>query len=103
MRLKPNDGEAHLFLAIALLKTGRIEESTGHFRDAVSILPDHAQAHYGLGCALAMQRNTDEAIGEFRETLRLRPDHPDARMQLQKLKASKLLILCRLAAVSVLA
>jgi Flp pilus assembly protein TadD len=86
LRLKPNDLDAQMAVAIALLKLGKTQTATLHFRNAVRIAPGDPEAHYGLGFALARQQKGAEAATELREALRLRPGYAEARDLLELLE-----------------
>jgi protein O-mannosyl-transferase len=69
---------AHNNLGKALLDNGRVQESIGHFEQAVAIKPDYAVAHDNLGSALAQEGRLQEAAEQFDLALRIQPSLADA-------------------------
>ncbi|MCD4747807.1 MAG: tetratricopeptide repeat protein [Thermoanaerobaculales bacterium] len=80
----PSDrsGFAVLNLAILLSDSGRTEEATELFAQALESRPNSAAAHLGLGATLARQARYDEAIFHFKEAVRLDPTNIDAQEKL---------------------
>jgi len=64
-------------LAMALLKSGMLEEGLAEIRKYLQQVPADADAHYVLGVAYARQEDLLPAARSFLEVLRIRPD--DAR------------------------
>ena len=69
-------------LGFALVHRGQLEESIGHFRQALRIDPAFAGAHSNLGFALAGLGRVEEAIDHYREALRINPAHPNGHNNL---------------------
>ena len=53
---RPENGRAHLHLAIDLLASQRTAEAERHLREAVRLSPDDATSHLDLGLALYLRR-----------------------------------------------
>jgi len=90
LRVREDLAEAHYNLGLALMRTGRIEESVPQFQRAIR-LEDHdrrgndpAQAapFDNLGLALNLLGRPEEAIPCFLESLRIAPDAPDVEYNL---------------------
>ena len=79
---QPNDPDAQVALANALLQKKRIDDAIVHYQKAVAIRPDYFLARYGLGHALLEKGQLDGAIEHFRAALLIRPDHPDCHTTL---------------------
>jgi Flp pilus assembly protein TadD len=79
----------HNNLGVVLLRLGKIEEATVHFRKAVIIKPDYAEAHNSLGVALVFKGKNEKAIAHLQEALRLKPDYALARRNLSKAFAAQ--------------
>jgi Flp pilus assembly protein TadD len=69
---------AHNNLGTVLLAGGRIDESIGHFREALTIAPQYPNAHVNLCGALRTQGRVDEAIDSCRQALRIQGDDAKA-------------------------
>ncbi|MBI2996930.1 MAG: tetratricopeptide repeat protein [Deltaproteobacteria bacterium] len=69
-------------LGFALVHRGQLEESIGHFRQALRIDPAFAGAHSNLGFALAGLGRVGEAVDHYREALRINPAHSNAHNNL---------------------
>ena len=76
LRLKPDYGEAHGNLGIALMRQGKLGEGAPHLAAAVQLNPNNPEAHYNLGLALLELNHPREAADQFTEALRLNPDAP---------------------------
>jgi len=48
LRIKPDYAEAHNYIGMALLKSGRYEEAMSHFKKALQIKPDYMDAAKNL-------------------------------------------------------
>jgi len=57
-----------------LLKTGRIDEAIGHFKDAIRFAPEYMEAHFGLAKAYSLQGKNAEARAIYEERLRKGPN-----------------------------
>ena len=76
--MQPNDPDAQVSLANALLAEKRIDEAITHYDKALVIRPDYFLARYGLGNALLEKGELDAAIQHFRAALLIRPDDSDS-------------------------
>jgi thioredoxin-like negative regulator of GroEL len=72
--------------AVALTKSGRVEEGFQVFRQAVG----EAEAHYNVGFLLREQGDTAAAEQRFHQALRLNPDLEPAAFQLAELTGQPL-------------
>jgi tetratricopeptide (TPR) repeat protein len=79
LRIQPDFVDAHVDLALSLLRQGRASEAVAQDREAIGLNPTFALAHCNLGLALIRTGETDEAIRELNEALRLDPDNREAR------------------------
>jgi hypothetical protein len=85
LRIQPDYAEAHVTLALALMRIGQVSEAIAHDREAIRDEPELAVAHGNLGLALIRTGQTGEAIRQLNETLRLDPNSRDARDGLEYL------------------
>ena len=69
-------------LGVALVQTGRVDEATGHFEQALRIMPDYVTAHYNLGLALVQLGRLPEAVEQYEQALRIKPDYVSAHYNL---------------------
>jgi tetratricopeptide (TPR) repeat protein len=79
VRLRPDDAQAHLCLALALDRKGMPDEAVAQCREAVRLKGDCFEAHALLGSALARQGKTDQAVAAWREAVgryESGPPHP---------------------------
>lgn len=79
--LGAGDARADLLIlrGIALAQTGRPEEATLAFREAIRLEPTNAKAFYNLAVHLFHRQERVEALAMAREALRLDPRHESAR------------------------
>jgi tetratricopeptide (TPR) repeat protein len=79
-------------LGMALARTGRWQEASRHFEEALQIKPNYAEGHNNLGDTLIRQGNVQEAIVQFELALRIDPDNAGAHNNLGNalLRAGKL-------------
>jgi Tfp pilus assembly protein PilF len=82
LALRPQDPNAHLGLARALLRQGKPDEAMRAFRVAIMLEPARADAHASLGVALAAQGKMDEAIVCFQRAIQLDPQFVPAYIHL---------------------
>jgi Flp pilus assembly protein TadD len=75
VRERPDDAQAHLELAWALIDVGRVNEALSPAREAVRLAPDDADAHNSLGWLLLQQRNFPSALQTLQTAIRLDPEH----------------------------
>lgn len=74
INLRPNFGEAHMGLGIALQSQGLLPEARHSYRQARQLMPDSAAVHSNLGTALAKQGKQEKAAVSFERALALQPD-----------------------------
>jgi Flp pilus assembly protein TadD len=84
---RPGNARAHVNLATALVKAGRVEEGMAHCREALRIKPGYDYAHYNLGVALAVQGRPAEARDEFVAALRVSARSAAAHLNLGRVLA----------------
>jgi tetratricopeptide (TPR) repeat protein len=72
--IRPQSYTAHYGLGIAILRSGRIEESIPEYRAVLRLKPDYPSAHRKLSYGLWNTGHFDEAIAIAREGARLHPD-----------------------------
>lgn len=70
--------ELHQKLAVALLMTGRTEESITASKTAIERSPDFAEAHYHLGVAYRILGNREDARRCIAKAVELKPDYARA-------------------------
>ena len=87
VRIRPESGQSHSDLGIALDKEGRVPEALAEFQQAVRLLPESAIPHNNLATALADSGRLTEAIAGYQTALRLNPDYTDARNNLTRIQA----------------
>jgi tetratricopeptide (TPR) repeat protein len=73
---------AHNNLGQALFQTGKVDEATAHYQQALQINPNYAEAHNNLGNALFQKRKVDEAIAHYQKALQINPDYFEAHNNL---------------------
>ena len=88
IRLKPEFGDAHNNLGIALAMDGRTEEAIDQWQRALQLEPDSADTHNNLAYALSQAGRMREAISHYEWALRLKPDYVQAQDSLAKLLAT---------------
>jgi protein O-mannosyl-transferase len=82
LALTSNNHIAENNLGNDLMKKGRLDEATVHFRKALEIYANYPEAHNNLGYALANKGNWSEAIPAYRAAMRVRPNYPKAHNNL---------------------
>ncbi len=83
--LRPNQPEAHMLLAEALLNEKKLDESLLVYREADRIAPGHPLPQVGIGKVLSAQGKPNEAIAAYQEAVRRKPDLQIALMGLAQL------------------
>ena len=78
--LKPDFAEVYNNLGYALYQSGRLDDATLRFKQAVQYGYD--LAHVSLGVALAARGRMDEALKEFETAVSLQPDSAEAQCNL---------------------
>jgi len=82
IELFPDNGEAHLEIAFAILERGEARDALEAARAAARLLPDSAWSHFALGRALLATGSVAEAVTELEEASRLGPDVRDVYVAL---------------------
>ncbi len=78
LALKPDYGEVHSNLGIALRDHGKLEDAVASYRRALAIKPDLPETYSNLGIALRDQGRLEEALANFDRALELRPGFAEA-------------------------
>ena len=65
-------------LGFFLLRTNRLREAEGLFREALKYDPDMPEAHLHLGRTLEAEGHSEGAIPEYEAAVKLDPTSPDA-------------------------
>ena len=89
LEVTDNNYKAHLCLAGALLKEGRVDEAIGHNIEAVRIKPDFVETHNDLGSALYKTGRLNEAIDSYKRALEINPDDPEVNANIGVALATK--------------
>lgn len=82
VRLDSRNTDAKLQFGLALLETGKIDESLAILQDLVHRDPRNHYAYYGLGRLYAAKEALPQAIGAYRKALDLLPDFKACRLAL---------------------
>ncbi|HEY1921293.1 MAG TPA: tetratricopeptide repeat protein, partial [Tepidisphaeraceae bacterium] len=78
IRLRPDWGEAHVNLAIALRGQQRVDEAITAAQRAIQLMPSCAAAHYHLGAAHYENAQPNLAASSFRRVLEIDSSHAHA-------------------------
>lgn len=65
----PRSARAHMELASAYGRAGRIDEAASHFESSLAIKPDYASAAYNFGNTLARAGRFDDAAVQYRRAI----------------------------------
>jgi len=68
----PEDHFIPLLLGNIKYSLGRLEESIGHYRDAIAMKPDFGNAYYKLGVCLYRCGRLEEGLAAFMKVMQLR-------------------------------
>ncbi len=83
IRLRPDDGVAHLGLGAVLCDVAHdYAAAIVEFREVIRLQPNDAASRRNLGIALCGQGKVDEAVAAYREAIRLRPEYAEAHSHL---------------------
>ena len=82
VKAEPDNGLAHLNLAIALSRCGHSSDAIAHHRHAIEILKAYAPAHFALGLTLRAQSDLMAAHHCFAEAVKIDPKWPQALLEL---------------------
>jgi tetratricopeptide (TPR) repeat protein len=87
LRLKPQDGQVHLNVGLALERLNRREEAASEFSDALDCSPQRADAHFWLGMALwNLPGRKAEARDQVAAALKLAPQNAEWRSRLAEMQ-----------------
>jgi Flp pilus assembly protein TadD len=86
--IRPAYPEAHTNLALALRRTGKLDDAEREYRTSLQILPVSEPAHAGYGALLAVEGKMNDALREFSEAVQLRPEDDDAHYNLGRTLAA---------------
>ena len=79
VKLDPDEGRCHRFLAIAYHHRGEFDLALSHFERAVALNPNDANGIARMGLALATSGGrADEGIALIRQAMSLNPFHPES-------------------------
>ena len=81
-RLAPKDERAHLNLADALRKSGRLADAAAAYRRAIAINNDSFEAHVKLADLLTTAGRVKDAVPHLRRVVELRPNSADTHSDL---------------------
>jgi Flp pilus assembly protein TadD len=84
----PKADLAHNNLGLLLFQTGRTQEATWHFEQAVELRPASAHAHNNLANALRFAGRTREAVAHYEASLKSEPDNSSTCSNLAMLLAT---------------
>ena len=88
LEIDPELADAHMWLGMALLNSGRVDEAIAEIRKAITLEPDNGQARQALARALWVGRGDFEgAIPEFERAIELNPEAGYSYLQLGLLLA----------------
>ena len=78
MNKSPDCWMAHINLGKALIDAGRLQDATGHFRQALRIKSDCIEAYNNLGNVFVQTNRPLEALEYYRRALSFKPDYTKA-------------------------
>jgi tetratricopeptide (TPR) repeat protein len=82
LEVTANNFMAHNNLGGALHQSGRLDEASREFQEAVRLNPDYAESRHNLGTVLYQLNRLPEAVSQLQEAIRLQPDHARAHNNL---------------------
>ena len=74
--LRPNFPEAHINLALTLLRAGQLDAAISHFQQALALQPNNAPAHSQLGQLLLLKGRVQDTLDHYQTAVALQPDDP---------------------------
>lgn len=89
IQMEPNAVEAHFYLGLVLLRTGRAADGEQQIRQAIAINPTIEDFHWALGLSREMQGDFAEASKEYQEELRLYPESKQALFSEHRLASAR--------------
>jgi tetratricopeptide (TPR) repeat protein len=88
LSIDPELADAHMWLGMALVNLGRVDEGIASIREAIRLEPDNGQAHQALARALWVgQGDFAAALPEFERAIKLNPEAGYSYLQLALLLA----------------
>ncbi len=84
----PNEGRAHLYLAIALAQLGENALAEKHFAHAIALSPNDGYVFYNWGAYLHRQGRLEEALRAYETAVRLNPTLVGAHQMAKALRES---------------
>ncbi len=80
LRVRPNDAEAHFYLADCLYRIGKQEAALERYLAAIENDPEYLEAWTQIGCLYAELNKWTESLLAFDESLHIFPDFPEAHL-----------------------
>ena len=80
LRVRPNDAEAHFYLADCLYRIGKQEAALERYLAAIENDPEYLEAWTQIGCLYAELHKWTESLLAFDEALHIFPDFPEAHL-----------------------
>ena len=89
LSIRPDDPEAHFFLARAYEGLGKLDRAAEEYNQALWYKPLQERTHIFLGVLRAKQGRTDEAAAHYRAALAINPESAPAENDLARLLHSQ--------------
>ncbi len=80
LRVRPNDAEAHFYLADCLYRIGKQEAALERYLAAIENDPEYLEAWTQIGCLYAELHKWTESLLAFDEALHIYPDFPEVHL-----------------------
>ncbi len=80
LRVRPDDAEAHFYLADCLYRIGKQEAALERYLAAIENDPEYLEAWTQIGCLYAELHKWTESLLAFDESLHIFPDFPEAHL-----------------------
>lgn len=80
LRVRPDDAEAHFYLADCLYRLGKQEAALERYLAAIENDPEYLEAWTQIGCLYAELHKWTESLLAFDEALHLFPDFPEVHL-----------------------
>lgn len=80
LRVRPDDAEAHFYLADCLYRIGKREAALERYLAATENSPEYLEAWTQVGCLYAELNKWTESLLAFDEALNILPDFPEAHL-----------------------
>lgn len=81
LRIRPNDAEAHFYLADALYRLGKPEAALERYLSAIEHDPEYLESWTQIGCLYTELRKFNQAIEAFDEAIAIHPAYAEAHLQ----------------------